>query len=354
MLSRVPPVRRSIPLALAVFAVGAGIGALAIAASDQPSHKHLIIKRVVTSATVTGATATLASTAAVTSSTTSTQAAPPRPAEPTRRYQSTVPAGAQASFGALEGQLAGPVGLAVAPLGAGPIETFGQVQVAHAWSTSKVPVIVTLLHDYENRGQVLGPADRNDAALAVEQSDNDAIDALFAELEQIHGGLIPASAAMEQTLRRAGDETTVVNTAPNDEGFTTEGQTEWSVGGEVTFYRALARGCLLNQQDTGYLLGLMSNVIPSQRWGAGSAGYPSAVSLAFKGGWGPESGGPYQVRQTAIVGSGAHGYVVSMLALPASGSFSDGTNMLTALATWVRQHLDLNATRPPGGCSGSQ
>ena len=98
----------------------------------------------------------------------------------------------------------------------------------------------------------------------------------------------------------------------------------------------------------------MSNVIPSQRWGAGSAGYPSAVPLAFKGGWGPESGGAYQVRQTAIVGSGDHGYVVSMLALPASGSFSDGTNMLTALATWARQHLDLNATRPPAGCSGSQ
>src|SRR5438093_10161440 len=41
---------------------------------------------------------------------------------------------------------------------------------------------------------------------------------------------------------------------------------------------------------------------------------PSTVELGFKGGWGPESGGGYLVRQTAIVESGGHGYVLSMIA----------------------------------------
>jgi hypothetical protein len=143
---------------------------------------------------------------------------------------------------------------------------------------------------------------------------------------------------VQQLLRRAGDQTTVINTAPNAEGFTTYGQTQWSLVGEVTFYRALARGYLLDRRDTAYVLGLMHSVIASQRWGAGSAGYPSAVPIGLKGGWGPENG-RYQVRQTAIIGSGFSGYAISLLALPTSGSFADGTSMLTALASWARTHI---------------
>lgn len=265
--------------------------------------------------------------------------------------QLTVPPGTAASFASLESQLAGPVGLAVAPLGVGSVRVFGEAQTALAWSTSKVPVLVTLLHDDEDSNEVLSPEERSDATLALEQSDNAAIDALFAELEQIHGGLIPASSAMQGILREAGDQSTVINTAPNDQGFTTEGQTEWSVSGEVTFYKALVNGCLLDSTDTAYVLGLMSQVIPSERWGAGAAGYPSSVPLAFKGGWGPDSNGNYQVRQTAFVGAGDRGYVISMLALPTDGSFSEGTSMITALATWAREHLILNAVHRPAQCA---
>jgi hypothetical protein len=265
-----------------------------------------------------------------------------------------VPAGADQSFAALSSSLSGQVGLAVGPLGAGPIQTFGAVQVVHAWSTSKVPVLATLLHDDERTNQALGPEGNTDATLALEQSDNAAIEALFGRLEQIHGGLGPASEAVQQTLRTAGDQTTVINTAPNNEGFTTYGQTEWSLSGEIAFYRALARGCLLDQADTGYVLGLMRNVIPSQRWGAGSAGYPGSVPIAFKGGWGPDSSGNYQVRQTAIIGSGNRGYVLAMLALPSSGAFGDGTTMLTALAGWARREFNLGAVQAPAGCAEPQ
>lgn len=346
MRSRIPHIRRSAPIALAVFVLGLGAGALIIIASHHSDPARVVVER-----TTTTATARSAGSGSHTTSSTRTASG----TEATRpRYGSTVPAGAGLSFGALERQLAGRVGLAVAPLGAGPIHAFGAVQVAHAWSTSKVPVLVTLLHDDEQLGEVLNPDERTDAALALEQSDNAAIDALFAHLEQIHGGLVPASEAMQQTLREAGDQTTEINTAPNDRGLTTEGQTEWSLRGEVAFYRALARGCLLDRHDTAYVLGLMRSVIASQRWGAGAAAYPSDAPLAFKGGWGPDTAGNYQVRQSAIIGSAGRGYVLSMLAVPTSGSFTDGTNMISELATWAREHLALDAKHPAGDCAGTR
>jgi hypothetical protein len=354
MLSRIPKLRTSVPLALAVFVVGAGIGAALIVLADNSPHKQIVVQRLVTDApTSLSESSTTTSTSTVTVRLSSHL---PVPVQATRaphqkpRVKSILPPGAASSFSAMAAGLHGQVGLAVAPLGAGTVHVFGSVRIAHAWSTSKVPVLVTLLHDYEGSGQRLSPSENDDATLALEQSDNAAIEALFGVLEQIHGGLVPASAAVQARLRAAGDETTIINTAPNGEGFTTYGQSEWSLPGEVTFYRALARGCLLGQADTSYVLGLMRNVVSYQRWGAGSAGYPPEVSLAFKGGWGPDSAGNYQVRQTAIVGSGGRGYVMAMIALPASGSFDDGTQMLTALATWARQNLDPDAPRPSAGC----
>jgi hypothetical protein len=79
------------------------------------------------------------------------------------------------------------------------------------------------------------------------------------------------------------------------------------------------------------------------------------VPVAFKGGWGPDPGGRYQVRQSAIIGSGEHGYVVSMIALPASGAFSDGTAMISRLAAWARGELDLDgAMAAPAPCEARQ
>lgn len=253
-------------------------------------------------------------------------------------------ADAQASFDRLAAGLAGSAGVAIAPLGDGPTLTFGSLQVGHAWSTMKVPVLATLLAELERTGRALDSAQRADATAALEASNNSAAEALFVALEQSDGGLIGASQAVQGTLRRAGDQSTVINTAPNSGGFTTWGQSAWSASGEVAFYRSLARGCLLSGSDTSYVLSLMGQVESGQRWGAGSAGY---TQVAFKGGWGPENGAGYLVRQTAIAGSGGRGYVLSMLARPADGSFASGTGMLTALAAWAAR------TFPPASAAGS-
>lgn len=253
----------------------------------------------------------------------------------------------QASFDRLAATIPGHIGVAIAPLGGGPIRTFGTLQVGHAWSTMKVPVLTTVLLELEHNNEVLGPEGRAEATHALEASDNAAAEALFSHLEQTDGGLVGASQAVQATLQAAGDDSATVNTAPNSGGFTTWGQSEWPTAGEVAFYRSLARGCLLNSNDTRYVLGLMRNVESDQRWGAGSAGFPSGVPLGFKGGWGPEDGGGYLVRQTAIVGSGDQGYVFSMLTRPSNGSFSAGTQQLTQIGAWVARTFP--ATRRNAG-----
>ena len=241
-------------------------------------------------------------------------------------------------------------GIAVAPLGSGAIENYGALREGHAWSTMKVPVLVTLLADYRRVGETLTAQERAEAVRAIEQSDNAAAEALFARLEQLRGGFVAASEAVQRTLRRAGDMRTVINTKPKSQGFTTWGQSIWSTSAEVMLYRALARGCLLSPDDTAYVIGLMRDVTHSQRWGVGAAGYPTSTPVAFKAGWGPERAG-YLVRQTAIIGSGMHGYVLSIIASPAAGTFSRGIEMVTSLAGWARRHIALGASSPPTSCT---
>lgn len=343
-----------------VFALGAGAGVLITALTRGSPRRAIVTHRAARVGGVSSRARSVMTAPSVSSTAPSGATGPavqavhtdpsrPRPSAQDRPG-SLLSASVRSSFAALAPTLGGTAGLAIAPLGEGPVQTLGELQIGHAWSTMKVPVLTTLLAYDERSEQVLSAEERTDAQLALEQSDNAAAEALFTQLERLYGGLAPASEAVQQTLARAGDTSTRINTAPNDEGFTTWGQSLWSPTGEVLFYRALARGCLLSGSDTEYVLGLMRDVIPSQRWGAGEAGYPSTVPLGFKGGWGPENGGGYLVRQTAIVGSGDTGYVLSMIALPDGGAFTEGTAMLTAIASWAQRHLPI-VSAPSAQCA---
>jgi hypothetical protein len=237
----------------------------------------------------------------------------------------------------LEGSLAGAgIGLAIAPLspsGTTP-HTFGPLQVGHAWSTLKVPILATVM-----REGPLSPEEEAWARSALTASDNEAAAALFQQLEAAHGGLSGASLAVQETLAAGGDPTTQVATAPPPPGaVSTWGQTEWSLEGAATFYRSLACGELLDGPQTAYVLGLMGEVVPEQQWGLGQAGLPE---VAYKAGWGPEAaaGGAYLVRQTGIVRSEASGAVVAMMVEDPSGAFEAGIQDIDRVADWVAEHL---------------
>ena len=248
---------------------------------------------------------------------------------------------ARLAFGRFLANLPGRVQVALLPLSGGRETILGGDAPAHGWSTTKVAVLVALLRARGAGG--LTSSQRDLAALAITESDNQAILDLFYDLESMKGGLVGASEYVQDGLRAAGDDRTMVATAPPPPGgaVTTFGQTEWAPGQAVKFFRALALGDLLPPGQTAYVLQLMEHIVPSESWGLGSGGF--TVPVAFKGGWGPEPTGSYLVRQSGIIDPGSpRGLVVSIVAHPPGGaaSFAVGTEMLTSTARWLHAELE--------------
>lgn len=246
---------------------------------------------------------------------------------------------AMASFEALQRELPGPIEVAVRPVGASKATTFGSDAPAHGWSTTKIPVIAALMTALGP--QELSSEEQNEVHSAITESNNEAILSLFHALEDIKGGLVGASEAVEDELRASGDPYTVIATAPPPPGaVTTFGQTEWTPEATTLFFSALDAGCLLPPPRTRHILSLMQQIESSESWGLGSAGF---AHVAFKGGWGPE-GDAYLVRQSGIIDPETPDAIaVAIIAHPPPGesSFSIGTEMLDKTATWLR-----SATRP--------
>ena len=226
-----------------------------------------------------------------------------RPTEPSEQAEPLLSNSALRKLERLTERAPGRVGIAVAGLGGSEPVSIGDAQTGRAWSTIKVPILVTLL-DRVGGDSELSAGEQTQAEAALASSDNEAAQALFDRLAALEGGLVPASRAIDETLRRAGDTETRVNTEPSPEGYSTFGQTMWSAPASALFYRALAAGCLLPAGDTEYVLSLMERVVPDQRWGLGQADAPEGSTVAFKGGWGPEPDGGYLVRQSGSVVSG--------------------------------------------------
>jgi hypothetical protein len=255
---------------------------------------------------------------------------------------------ARASFARLQDQIGSQarISVAVQPLGQGPLQVFGSDPAMAAMSTSKVLVLSALLLD-KGGPNGLSAEERSLAQTAITESDNDSILSLFGDLEADKGGLDGASTYATGLLRAAGDSRTVVTTAPPPPGYATSfGQTPWSPSREVRFFRALALGCVISRASVNYELGLMRQIVPSESWGMGSAGF---TQVAFKGGWGPLPSG-YGVRQTAIIGSGSSAVVASIAADPAT-DFGTGQAVLTDIGRWLHAHLRLQP-RAEAGCAG--
>jgi hypothetical protein len=226
------------------------------------------------------------------------------------------------------------------------MQLFGADPPMPAMSTSKVLILSALLLDKGGPNE-LSAEERSLAQTAITESDNDSILSLFADLEADKGGLDGASTYATGLLRAAGDNRTIVTTAPAPAGYaTTFGQTPWSPSREVQFFRALALGCVISRASVNYELGLMRQIVASESWGMGSAGFSQ---VAFKGGWGPLPGG-YGVRQTAIIGSGSSAVVASIAADPAT-DFGTGQSVLTDIGHWLHAHVRLRP-RSATGCSG--
>jgi hypothetical protein len=246
------------------------------------------------------------------------------------------------SFERLAASLGGEHGLAASAAGLGQVpERVGSWRTGVAWSTSKVPIAMAVIARRRDA------AEQNNLRQAITASDNAAATRLWSSLGDARGA---ASAANEQ-LRRAGDLRTELEHRTLRPGYTPFGQTSWALTDQVRFTAGL--GC----STTGtHVLGLMGDVVPSQRWGLGAAG----VAAQLKGGWGPGvqpgASGGYLDRQMGVLTIEGRPLAVAIASAPADGSHASGTRNLTAIARWVVAHADVSAlpNRPrcPAGTAG--
>lgn len=244
-------------------------------------------------------------------------------------------------FAALERELGGEIGAVIGAPGSTRAESFGGLSSGLAWSTSKVPISLRLLQDVGGPSG-LSAAQADEMRRALTLSDNEAAAALFADLERSHGGIDGASAAVGEVLREAGDDTTEISTQGRG-GFSTYGQTEWSLANQELFMSRLAAGCISAPASRRYVLDLMGEV-SSDTWGLGSAGLPAR----WKGGWGPGVDGAYLARQMGILYVGDREAVVAIAAIPGDGQFETAEAMVTSIAQWLARRAPAGAAIPSG------
>lgn len=175
-----------------------------------------------------------------------------------------------------------------------------------AWSTVKVPIAIAALRTQ--------PHQLVDAGLAITVSDNEAAERLFAA---------SGAEAVNTVLKEAG-----VGTPVNDvvlrPGFSSFGQTALSVSDEAVLASRFA--CL---EGADPVLEMMGRVDPSQSYGLGAV-----EGARFKGGWGPDEAGSYQVRQFGLIPRHDGTFAPAALsAFPADGAYATGQAMLTHAAT---------------------
>jgi hypothetical protein len=202
--------------------------------------------------------------------------------------------------------------------------SFGTWTSGPAWSTIKVPLAIAALRRAPRQAEAL-------VFPAITQSDNTAAEGLWSLL----GNPADAARAVEAVLRDGGDTATIVQSQRIRPEFTAFGQTDWPMEAQAQFASRLP--CIA-QNDP--VVGDMRHIAPDQAWGLADD------ATAAKGGWGPDSGGRYLVRQLATIITAAGTIGVALAALPHDGTFQSGVAAVNQLANWVRAHTNSLVASP--------
>ncbi|WP_245677597.1 hypothetical protein [Nocardia acidivorans] len=240
------------------------------------------------------------------------------PAAPAQTLTATMPGTLAWEFEHdLRPTLKGTVALAIMPVGSDRVVALGDWRVGPAWSSIKVPLALAALR--ANPGYVSA------ATSAITNSDNSAADTLWQSL----GAPEVAAQAVQDVLREGGDNVTKVPAQRARADYSAFGQAEWSIADQLTFAAHLP---CLPQADS--VTALMGKISYGQRWGLGTL-----TGARFKGGWGPDPSGNYLVRQFGLLPVEGGEVAIAIAAQPTSGSFDEGTTILTKISDLIEKHL---------------
>ncbi|GAA2125811.1 serine hydrolase [Actinomadura napierensis] len=165
-------------------------------------------------------------------------------------------------------------------------------------SVVKATILAALLRKAAEGHRPLSAAEKNLATKMITRSDNRAASALWRSVGR---------ARMARFLKRAGMARTVLDPAGH------WGLTQITAADQITLLRRLtAHNRLLTDKARAYELGLMHQVIASQRWGT-TAGTPAGVAWHVKNGWLPRRGKDWRVHSIGAFTGHGENYLITVL-----------------------------------------
>jgi hypothetical protein len=176
-------------------------------------------------------------------------------------------------------------------------------------SLVKAMLLVAYLRGVRGRG--LSPSERGLLGPMIRVSDNDAADAIYAQV---------GPSGLQRLARRAGMRRFAASPA--------WGGCQVTAPDQARFFRRIAS--LLPDRHREYGLGLLSSIVASQRWGI-PRGAPKRWRVHFKGGWYSADTGGWRVHQAALLRRGLRQLGVAVLT-SGDPSYGYGTTTIRGVA----------------------
>ncbi|WP_346660056.1 serine hydrolase [Streptomyces sp. WMMB303] len=165
-------------------------------------------------------------------------------------------------------------------------------------SVVKATLLGALLRRAEEEHRTLTRQEKQRATAMITTSDNEATSALWSQVGR--GGV-------QHFLDLAG----MRETEPGPQG--SWGLTQVTARDEVSLLELLTSdNRVLDAGSRAYALGLMSEVVPGQRWGA-PAGAPKDARVQVKNGWLPRAAHGWRVNSVGAFTDGGHDYGIAVL-----------------------------------------
>ncbi|MEW1719389.1 serine hydrolase [Streptomyces sp. NPDC093109] len=196
-------------------------------------------------------------------------------------------------------------------------------------SVVKVTVLATLLWDAQKTGRKLTTRETGLATAMITKSDNASTSTLWKQLglTKIKGFL--KAAKMTQTT-------------PGADGYW--GLTQITAADQRQLLSLVtAKNTVLSDASRAYILGRMSKVVASQRWGV-PAGAPTTATVQLKNGWLQRSTHGWRVHSIGAFTGKGHDYTISVLTHD-NKTMNDGINTIQAVAKVVHKNLNPTAAK---------
>lgn len=193
-------------------------------------------------------------------------------------------------------------------------------------SIVKTIILAALLRWHQETGEPLSSTEQYEATLMITQSDDDAATYLWDEV------------GMDR-LQDFLDAAKMNETELGQDGYW--GLTQVTAHDEMLLLKLLdAPNSVLDNASRGYELGLMAQVISSQRWGT-PYGAPADVTVHVKNGWLPDP--LWHINSLGIFTGSGKNYMMAVLT-DDNPTEQDGIDTVQDVASVV--HRDINEAQP--------